>query len=151
MGNIWSSFVTSLLELLQWPTLYNLRYISRLHIFTNLFTISQQNSYHLTIAVWGLNYLPDNTILYISLCHPVTAITIICIQIQLFFPRDWNNLPHGLIERNCLNLSCWQSFDSELILIAYIIVGCLNCLMYSFGLVPWTHHTLSACPTLKIF
>ena len=66
--------------------------------------------------------------------------------------RDWNNLPHDLIESDnfhYLNLSCKQSFDSELILIAYIILQSLIVIvMYSFGLVPWTHQTLFACPIL---
>ena len=47
----WSSSVTFMLELLQCPTLSNRRYASRLHMFYN------------------------NTIFYISLCHPLTVIT----------------------------------------------------------------------------
>ena len=41
MGNVWSNSVTFMLELLQWPTLSNCRYKSRLHMF-------YKSVYHLT-------------------------------------------------------------------------------------------------------
>ena len=47
----WSSSVTSMLELLQWPTLSNRRYISRLHMFYKSvyhLTAVQLRTYHLT-------------------------------------------------------------------------------------------------------
>ena len=72
-----------------------------------------------------------------------------------FFPRairDWNNLPNDLIESSyqcdIIQIQAASNYLTQNLFIAYITVDYLI-VMYSFGLVPWTHQTCSVCPVKK--
>ena len=107
----WSSSVTSMLKLLQWPTLTNHRYTSRLHIL-------YKSIYHLMAE-----QLPPYFLRTQWSTHPYYPLHFIILSTNCgyykysFSPRAiryWNNLPDDLIESNSLplfNPSCKQQFD----------------------------------------
>ena len=122
----WSSSVTYMLELLQRPTLCNRRYIWILHMF-------YKSVYHLTAVQLPPYFLRNqqSTRQY----HPLHFIvpSTNCDYYKYSFFQE--QLETGTIYHmtwlkvtisHYLKLSCKQSFDSELILIAYIIVECLK-------------------------
>jgi len=95
----WSSSVTSMLNLLQWPTLTNRRLTARLHTF-------YKSIYHLT-AVQLPPYFSQtqrSTRQYHPL-HFIIPSTNCDYYKYSFFPRtirEWNDLPNDLIESNSL-------------------------------------------------